>query len=317
MHRSRLLVIAALVAACGGTAPVATPTAAPATAAPVTAAPATAAPATATPTNPTTGPANLEAAPSVEAGKRFDVTFTGPNGDRDYITIVAPGTAKWTNEPYFYTIDGSPGQMTAPAAPGAYVLWYVQAADNAVLATRDVTVTPFQGSLLGPESVIAGTEFEVAWNGPDGPGDYVTIVKKGATRWTNEDYFYTASGGNPGELQAPIEDGEYEIWYVLGAAETVEARIPIVVTPFSATVDAPVEAAPGATFDVAWTGPDGGGDYITIAPAGSPEGTYLSYCYTYAGPTCTLTAPDQGGPYEVRYVTGAGKTLASDNIAIK
>jgi Ca-activated chloride channel family protein len=312
------LVIIALVAACGGGAPAATPTAAPASVAPATAAPPSVAPPTAatTPTNPATGPASITAPATVEAGKQFDVAWTGPNGDRDYITIVAPGATEWTSEPYFYTVDGSPGKLTAPAAAGPYVLWYVQASDEAILFRADITVTPFQGSLLAPETVAGGTTFEVAWNGPDGPGDYVTIVAKGATRWTNEPYFYTASGGNPGTLQAPIDAGDYEIWYVLGAAETVEARIPIVVTAFSATVEAPDKANRGTTFDVMWTGPDGPGDYITIAPKGSPEGTYLSYCYTYAGPTCTLTAPDESGPFEVRYVTQAGKTLASDPIDI-
>ena len=312
------LAIAAGLTACGGgSTPAATPTAAPATVAPPTTAPVTAAPPTVAPTNPATGPASIDVPETVEAGKQFDVTWTGPNGERDYVTIVTPGTTKWTNEPYFYTSEGSPAKLTAPAAPGAYILWYVQASDEKVLYERQITVTPFQGDLLAPESVVAGTQFEVTWNGPDGPGDYVTIVKKGATKWTNEPYFYTASGGNPGTLQAPIEDGDYEVWYVLGAAETIEARIPIVVTPFSATVAGPAAAARTSSFDVTWTGPDGPGDYITIAPAGSPEGTYGSYCYTYAGPTCKLTAPDEPGAFEIRYVTQAGKTLASAKIDIQ
>ena len=325
MQRSRstfavasTLAIAALVAACGGS-PAVTPTAAPPTVAQATVAPPSDAPATTVPaSNPATGPANLEAPASVEAGRQFDVTWTGPNGDRDYVTIVAPGATEWTEEPFFYTASGgNPGQLTAPAAAGSYVLWYVQGTDEQVLFRRDIAVTPFQGSLLAPETVIAGTEFEVAWNGPDGPGDYVTIVAQGATKWTNEPYFYTASGGNPATLQAPIEDGAYEIWYVLGAAETIEARVPIVVTAFSASVDGPDEASKGSSVDVTWTGPDGPGDYITFAPVGSPEGTYLAYCYTYVGSPCAITAPDDAGPFEIRYVTQAGKTLASAPIVIK
>lgn len=312
-----LAVAAGLVACGGGSGPAATPTAAPATLAPATTAP-TDAPATAAPsaTNAATGPASIDAPETVEAGKQFDVAWTGPNGDRDFVTIVAPGVTTWTNEPYFYTVDGTPGKMTAPATPGAYTLLYITGADETVLYQRNITVTPFHGDLLAPEAVIAGTEFEVTWNGPDGPGDYVTIVKKGATKWTNEPYFYTASGGNPGTLQAPIDAGDYEIWYVLGAADTIEARIPIVVTPFSATVTAPKDVAKGKDFDTTWTGPDGPGDYITIVKKGAAEGEYGDYCYTVYGPTCTLTAPDETGPYEVRYVTQAGKTLASTELTI-
>ena len=166
MQRSRrgpalasALATAIVVAACGGGAPAATPTAAPPTVAPPTAAPATQAPTAATPTaeatNPATGPANVEAPATVEAGKQFDVAWTGPNGDRDYVTIVAPGATEWTNEPYFYTANGNPGRMTAPAAPGPYVLWYVTGSDEQILFRRDITVTPFQGSLLAPETFAA------------------------------------------------------------------------------------------------------------------------------------------------------------------
>ena len=89
---------------------------------------------------------------------------------------------------------------------GAYALWYVSGADDTILARRAIRVLAFVGDLGGPEEVMAGSRFEVAWNGPNGPGDYVTIVKAGTTKWTNESYFYTASA-NPGELVAPLDAG--------------------------------------------------------------------------------------------------------------
>ncbi len=52
-----------------------------------------------------------------------------------------------------------------------------------------------------------------------------------------------------------------------------------------------------------WTGPDGPSDYIPIAPAGSPVGTYLSYAYTTAGSPATIMAPPEAGQYEVRYAS--------------
>ncbi|HEX2626845.1 MAG TPA: hypothetical protein VHL56_08060 [Candidatus Limnocylindrales bacterium] len=68
----------------------------------------------------------------------------------------------------------------------------------------------------------------------------------------------------------------------------------------------------------AWTGPSAPGDYITIAAAGSAEGTYLNYCYTTAPSPCIINAPDTAGPYEIRYVTGAqGKTLATEPLLVK
>ena len=310
--------IALLVAACGGTAPAtavpATPTAAPATAGPTGTPTPTAAPAA---TNVSTGEPSVKAPSAVQPGAQFEVEWTGPNGDRDYVTIVAAGAAKWTNEPYFYTgSNPSPGKLTAPATAGAYEIWYVKGSDSSILARTPISVSTFVGSIDGPESVGAGSTFEVAWTGPNGPRDYITILKAGATAWTNESYFYTEVGPK-GTLQAPIEAGAYELWYVSGASDKVQLKVAITVTPYSASVDGPGEIGKSQSLSIAWTGPAGPGDYITIAAAGSPEGTYLNYCYTTSPSPCVINAPSTAGPYEIRYVTAKSKTLATEPLLVK
>lgn len=245
----------------------------------------------------------LDAATAVGAGEKFTVKWTGPAANGDYVTIVATGTAKWTNEPFFYATPGSsPGSLVAPVKDGAYLLWYVSGADGTILAHRAIGVTPFEGALGAPAEVEAGTSFEVAWNGPNGPGDYVTIVASGATKWTNESYFYT-SASNPGTLVAPLDAGSYVLWYVTGSDGATMATRPITVTPYTASVKGPSSVQHGAQFEVTWTGPDGPSDYITIVPAGSPPGTYLSYVYTNTGSPVTLTAPDNPGQYEIWYAS--------------
>jgi Ca-activated chloride channel homolog len=308
--------IALLAAACGGGAP---PTASPA--APSQAASGAPSTGVATPapsgTNPATGPASLDAPTTVEAGSLIDVAWTGPNGERDYVTIVAPTATEWTDEEYFYTTEGTPGHLTAPSTPGAYVLWYVTGVDREILFRRDISVTPFTGSLLGPETVGGNTKFDVAWNGPDGPGDYITIVKLGATKWSNESYFYTTAG-SPGQLLAPLEAGSYELWYVIGGDETIQARAPITVIAATGSVDGPDTVLRNATFDVTWTGPDGPGDYITIVKVGAEKWSNEPYFYTYVGNPGPLTAPDGVGDYELWYVTGQGAhILARAPIAVK
>jgi Ca-activated chloride channel family protein len=280
----------------------------------MTEAPATA---TAAPTQGATGPASLEALDSVEAGVEVEVTWTGPNADGDYVTIVAAGTTEWTNEDYFYTTEGSPARLTVPSDDGAYELWYVSGADETILARRPLTVTPFAGDLLGPEEVLANTQFEVAWNGPNGPGDYVTIVAEGADRWTNESYFYTTVG-SPGTLLAPLEAGAYELWYVIGSDSSIQARRPITVTTASATLEGPASVERGEQFEVTWTGPNGPGDFVTIVPEGADASAYLSYFYTTVGSPGTLTAPDEAGDYELRYIPGAADVvMASVPVEVK
>ncbi|MDP9465560.1 MAG: hypothetical protein M3P52_13115, partial [Actinomycetota bacterium] len=263
-----------------------------------------------------TGEANLDGPADVAAGEKFPVNWTGPSGAGDYITIVAAGAAKWTNEPYFNATSGAtPGSLVAPIKDGAYALWYVSGDTDTILARRDIRVTPFSGALGGPAEVEAGSSFEVGWNGPNGPGDYVTIVAAGTAKWTNESYFNT-SNGNPGTLVAPLDTGEHVLWYVTGADGATMANRPITVTPYTVTLDAPNQVQRGAQFEVAWTGPDGPSDYITIVPAGSPPDTYTSYAYTNTGNPVTITAPDTAGSYEVWYASDRVKGIVFGRIDI-
>jgi Ca-activated chloride channel family protein len=307
------LTVLILVAACGGGS-VASPTPPPLTAPPPSAAPPSA---TAVPTDAATGPASLTALDSVQAGVELEVTWTGPNAAGDYVTIVKAGTTAWTNEDYFYTTEGSPAHLNVPSADGAYELWYVSGADKTILSRRPLTVTPFEGDLLGPDEVGANTEFEVAWNGPNGTGDYVTIVKAGATKWTNEDYFYTTEG-SPSKLLAPVEAGAYELWYVIGSDSTIQARRPITVKAATATLEGPKDVARGASFEVTWTGPNGPGDYVTILAKGTTDWTNEDYFYTRDGNPGTLAAPDASGDYQLVYITGQGEVvLVSVAIMVK
>ncbi len=168
----------------------------------------------------------------------------------------------------------------------------------------------------GPAEVEAGIQFEVSWTGPDDRGDYIAIVPEGATEWTGADpWFYTANA-NPGRLVAPTADGEYELWYVAGADEAVLARSPITVTPFEGALLAPDEIPAGAPFEVAWNGPDGPGDYVTIVAKGADRWTNESYFYTSTGDPGTLIAPIGAGEYEIWYVTADGETQSTRPVTV-
>lgn len=296
---------ALLLAACGGAAPAASPTASPTVASSPTptAPPASSAPPAASDTPQPSGPATVTGPSQVAAGAQFEVGWTGPNARGDYVTIVAAGATKWTDEPYFYTNTGTPGKLTAPITAGAYELWYVYGPDDSISARQPITVGEFAASVSGPASVGANTRFDASWTGPDGPRDYVTIVAAGATTWTNEPYFYTNTGAT-GQLLAPIAPGNYELWYVSGQDPKPMARAPITVTPMTITLDAPASVKAGGTFEVSWTGPDGPGDYVTIVAVGATRWTNEPYFYTANTPTGELTAPDQKGAYEIWYVPG-------------
>lgn len=169
-----------------------------------------------------------------------------------------------------------------------------------------------QAGLDAPRFVPAGWTFEVAWSGPDGRNDYITIVPPGSPDTHYDNYTHT-SLGDPLELIAAIDPGEYELRYVVPRARTVLARRPITVVESRATLSAPETTLEGASIEVEWVGPADRGDYITIVPASAEPDAYARFqpLRNFKGPV-TLQAPGVPGPYEIRYVSGQkGRVLAS------
>jgi len=70
-----------------------------------------------------------------------------------------------------------------------------------------------------------------------------------------------------------------------------------------ATLQIPGHVTAGASFDVAWTGPDNPGDFITIVRADAPPAHYENRTETRHGSPLALLAPMETGAFEVRYVT--------------
>ncbi len=187
------------------------------------------------PTSGSTGPANVAGPATAIAGSLIQVTWTGPNGPGDYVTIVPAAATAWTNEAYYYTGSAPQGSGTLQTSieDGAYALWYVQGTDDAILARVAIRLLPWAGTLDGPASVKVNTQFDVHWTGPNGYGDYVTILPAGATGWTNENYFYTGSTSNGvGRLLSPLAAGNYQLAYIAGADNNrILLSEPISVTP--------------------------------------------------------------------------------------
>lgn len=242
----------------------------------------------------------------VPAGGTVEIHWSGPDHPGDYITLVPEGTPEGDWLDYEYTAVGNPILLQAPLDPGLYEIRYSsdKADPNPTLYADTIRVIPVDHAVTAPEQVTAGSEFQVGWIGPDNPGDYITIVPAGTEEGIWTDYEYTASG-NPCTLTAPMEPGDYEIRYS-SEQETPNrtmAMTTVSVITVEITLSAPGTVAAGSTFDVEWTGPDGEVDYITIAPAGSEDGTFMSYSYTASGSPASLIAPDEPGDYEIRYAS--------------
>ena len=53
---------------------------------------------------------------------------------------------------------------------------------------------------------------------------------------------------------------------------------------------------------MSWTGPDYGGDYISVAKPDANDNRYEAYTYTSRGNPLQLRMPKEPGTYEVRYI---------------
>lgn len=257
--------------------------------------------------------ATVTAPDQVAAGAKFPVKWTGPDNDRDYIAI---GNATRPYLGYEYTKVGSPLMLTAPDEPGQYEVRYFLGAGDVLIGKRPIVVGSVSAAVTIPPTVAAGSNFKIAWQGPNNPRDYITIVKAGTPDRQYAAYEYT-SKGNPVVMRAPDVGGDYEVRYLTGQTNATLATAKLTVTASTASVKGPPQAAAGSTFQVNWQGPNNDRDYVTIVKKGAREGEYANYEYTAKGNPVKVLAPVEPGEYELRYSTGqAYATLARAPITI-
>ncbi len=179
-------------------------------------------------TRPITGTAPtvaLEAPKTVAAGSEFEVTWMGPDNNRDAITVALVGSKAGRYVEHRYASSGNPAEMTAPTEPGIYVLRYVANGDETkILARRILKVSgagagplePGTAALEAADSGPAGGQVTVFWAGPGAPGDVIAIRKIGATTVETS---VAVTSGNPVALPLPTAAGQYLIHYLTGGSQ--------------------------------------------------------------------------------------------------
>jgi Ca-activated chloride channel family protein len=255
-------------------------------------------------------PATIVAPAQVTAGAAFSVRWTGPDNRGDFLTIVRPDAPAESFASYLKTNHGASLELTAPIEHGAHEVRYVTGRSHTILGRAPIEVVPAGVTLDAPAEVVLGAEFSVAWVGPNNTGDYVTIVAKDAP---DEHYgnYKDAEQGSPQTLTAPAVAGDAELRYVSGQGRKVLARRTIRIVMAEVTLSAPTEAVAGTTVQVAWTGPNNAGDYITVVPSETPDGQYGNYTNTSSGSPLNLLLPIMSGAAELRYMTGQRRQVLS------
>jgi Ca-activated chloride channel family protein len=250
---------------------------------------------------------DLDGGPEIASGLTWtvktaggDVAFT--NTDAGVVEIdIAPGTYDVTVKRASDGVEGT-SKLEARAAAG----------------TRTVTI-PLEIGLTAtltvtPATAPAASTVSVAWTGPNRSGDYVTIVKPGASVNDYMDYEDTARG-NPVSITAPNEPGDYEMRYVLGTPRRVLAATPVKVSIVEAAITVPASAAVASEVEITWVGPNYASDWITVVKPDTPFSAYQDYFAADAADH-KLEMPVEPGAYEVRYVLEGKRVLARAPITV-
>ncbi len=244
---------------------------------------------------------------TVGVGQEFELTWRGPGNKTDYIDMVPPEQTKTNTQiDYAYT-NAEVLELQAPTLPGERKLRYIASGSDGerVMISVPIMIEEVRGEVAFDPSVELGSVLEVNWTGPGGKLDYVDIVERGNTKTNTQlSYKYTNSG-NPLELKLPVDEGEYDVRYILKGSdgERILATAPLTLTATEVGLDFAPETSVGETLEVEWTGPGGQLDYIDIVERGfTPTNTQLTYAYTKSGNPVELKLPIEPGEYDVRYV---------------
>jgi Ca-activated chloride channel family protein len=260
---------------------------------------------------PVDGEATLKLSPTAVIGANIDIAWTGPANGGDYVDIVPRGYTDVQGELSYAYVRNSNGSVTvrAPTTAGDYDVRYVVdlAGDRKAKAVTPLTVTTAQATLQAPAAAAGGEALSVVWTGPNGPGDYIDIVKSGVTQTSGEITYAYTSAGSPAKLEVPGAAGDYDIRYLLegpGGRKVVAASKLKVAAP-KATLEAPENAKKGEAFKVDWTGPRSSGDYVDLVKKGhAATSGETDYFYVGTSASGELTAPE-AGDFEIRYVLEA------------
>lgn len=282
----------------------------------------------------------VSAPAEVPAGSKFQVTWTGPATDGDFITMEKAGLkTAFSPGGNARLKQGEPAELTAFGEPGDYEVRYVLAnsyttyegMQHAVQASVPVKVLPVEASVSGPAEIIGGSMITVDVTpvaGEEWKDDYVSIIQTGATKYNRDSWQSLGKGNADGtqvEFQAPNIDGDYEIAYFLAPGDTVLARQPLKVTRAAATVEAPDTVKVGESFEVTYSGPNYKGDRVVLVAADKSDTSMFNATPAYGffakeGETVGTISErntSKPGEYEVRYTTGfQHQVLARDKVTV-
>lgn len=164
----------------------------------------------------------------------------------------------------------------------------------------------YSATINGPDSVIIGEPFEVEWEGPSLPGDYIAIAMPNSVVRENLDSKFVGDVSSA-TLRAPAKTGPHELRYVQANPLQILAIDSIMVKDAPATLLAENTSPAATSTTIEWTGPDQDYDFIAVARPGQSD--VINSQRTSAGSPLQLQMPAEVGEYELRYMLYAHNSV--------
>jgi Ca-activated chloride channel family protein len=170
----------------------------------------------------------------VSAGSEIKIVWSGPGlpGDRIFVAALNMANNSYvTQEGAVHKVESGPNAtIIAPFEPGEYEIRYYSSNNAEPLARFPVLITKANVTIDAPRMVVAGTEFNFNWTGPNAKGDFLFVAKPEL----DDGRYFTRGGhrtadGPSGQLVAPTESGNYEIRYYSKTNGRVLARRTLVI----------------------------------------------------------------------------------------
>ena len=172
--------------------------------------------------------ATVEAPDFVDVAARIEVNWRGPAAEGDFISVALPKAPPTTVAARALVKDGNPAKLWMPGDAGQYEIRYILGRGGRLLAKAPLTVNAVKATVEPPDSVKAGTEFEIRWQGPAYPEDFIAVARANQPLGASLSAAKVKPGGTL-KLRAPREPGTYEVRYVLGRGPRLLAKVAITV----------------------------------------------------------------------------------------
>ncbi len=181
---------------------------------------------------------------------------------------------------------------------------------HVITEKQPLKITEASVSVSTDEKIIAGSAFNVDWEGPENNTDKLVIKSEKHNTTFDYQYLGNAIRVSPSEMFAPEVPGTYEIHYQLENGKSL-AKTTIEVIPARATIKINDQMMANSQLQINWTGPKNKYDKIKIINLETNELYDSTYTFRQhdKSPSLFMT-PEKLGEYEIRYLTANNRILA-------